>query len=172
MLGQDLDDNEVWFDAISDLPPDKPPSAFDEVGDYTKWVVVQSHDVLYSWDTSQHIVDACVIMHTYQAHAGNNCCISEHHNPDDTALEDQPPLYESHAHEVSKHPPDYQLLRPMFGWLPADLIKQTFKVTTSRSGTSHLSPLLMSILILSMWTHPLSTQEPLLPKFLLVWSLL
>ncbi len=130
MLDQDLDDNEACFDAISDLPPDKPPSAFDEVNDYTKWVVVQSHDVLYSWDTSQHIVDACVMMHTYQAHAGNNCCISEHHDSNDTALKDQPPLYESHAHEVSKHPPDYQSLRPMFGWLPANLIKQTFKVTT------------------------------------------
>jgi len=91
VLDQDLDDNEAWFDAISDLLPDKPPSAFDEVGDYTKQVVVQSHDVLYSWDTSQHIVDACVMMHTYQAHAGNNCCISEHHDPDDTTLEDQPP---------------------------------------------------------------------------------
>ena len=51
----DLDENETWFDAISDLPHDKPPSAFDEFGDYNKRVVVQCHDVLYSWDTSQHI---------------------------------------------------------------------------------------------------------------------
>jgi len=42
ILDQDLDDNKAWFDAISDLPPDKPPSAFDEVGDYTKRVVVKA----------------------------------------------------------------------------------------------------------------------------------
>jgi len=36
MLDPNLDDHETWFNAISDLLPDKPPSAFDEVGDYTK----------------------------------------------------------------------------------------------------------------------------------------
>jgi len=49
------------------------------------------------------------------------------------AEQDPPSLYKSHAHEVSKHPPDYQSLRPMFGWLPADSIKQTFEVTTQYS---------------------------------------
>ncbi len=68
VLDLDFDNNETWFDAISDLPLDKLPAAFDEVGDYTKRVVVQSHDALYSWDTSQHIIDACVMVHTYQAH--------------------------------------------------------------------------------------------------------
>ena len=67
VLDLDLDENETWFDTISDLPPDKSPAAFDEFGDYNKRVVVQSHDVLYSWDTSQHIIDACVMVHTYQA---------------------------------------------------------------------------------------------------------
>jgi len=60
-----LDENETWFHDISDLPHEKPPSAFDAFGDYNKRVVVQSHDVLYSWDTSQHIIDACVMVHTY-----------------------------------------------------------------------------------------------------------
>jgi len=48
VLDQELEDNKAWFDAIADLPSEKPPSAFDEVGDYTKRVIVQSHDVLYS----------------------------------------------------------------------------------------------------------------------------
>jgi len=43
---------------------DKPPSAFDEVGDFNKRVIVQTHEVLYDWDTSMHIADACVMMHT------------------------------------------------------------------------------------------------------------
>ena len=67
VLDLDLDEQEAWFYAITDLPPDKPPSAFDEFGDYNKRVVMQSHDVLYSWDTSQHITDACVMVHTYWA---------------------------------------------------------------------------------------------------------
>ena len=58
VLDHDLDENETWFDAVPDLPLDKPPSAFDEVGDYNKRVIVQTHDVLYDWDTSMHIADA------------------------------------------------------------------------------------------------------------------
>jgi len=113
------------------LPPNKPPSAFDNVSDYTKRVVVQSHDVLYNWDSSHHIADACVMLHTYQAHlAGTTHTLTEHCNTEAITLTNQPCLYESHAHEVNKHPPDYQSLQPMFGWLPANLIKQTFKVTT------------------------------------------
>jgi len=68
MLHQDLDNNKAWFDAISDLPTKKPPTAFDEIGDYTKRVSVQSHDVLCCWDTSHHIANECVLLHNYQAH--------------------------------------------------------------------------------------------------------
>jgi len=52
VLDLDLDDNAAWFDVITNLPHDKLPSAFDEFGDYNKRIVVQSHDVLYSWDNS------------------------------------------------------------------------------------------------------------------------
>ncbi len=38
--------------------------------------------------------------------------------------------YESQAHEINKRAPNYQALMPMFGWLPADVIQQTFAVTT------------------------------------------
>jgi len=184
MLDQDLDDNKVCFDAISDLPPNKPPSAFDEVGDYTKRFVAQGHDVLYSWNTSHHISDACIMLHTYKAHLAATTGYLP--DPEDTTLGDQPCLYESHVHQVHKHPPNYQFLWPMFGWLPADLIKHTFEVTTQYA---HLPihehppqevvefPLLMSIggmnwliLILSIWIHQLLTLEPPLPKFLLVWN--
>jgi len=132
VLDHDLDDHETWFDAISDIPLDPPPSAFDEVGDYRKRVVVQSHDVLdqqHDWGVSESLVDACVMMHTYQAHT-----LDLSHSPasdlEDPGLDILPTLYESHAHEINKHTPDYQALRPMFGWLPADIIKQTFEVTT------------------------------------------
>jgi len=48
VLDLDMDDDKTWFNDISDLHLDKPSSVFDEVGDYTKRVDVQSHDVLYS----------------------------------------------------------------------------------------------------------------------------
>ncbi len=52
------------------------------------------------------------------------------YDPEDPDLEVLPTMYESHSHEINKQAPDYQVLMPMFGWLPADVIKQTFAVTT------------------------------------------
>jgi len=76
---------------------DKSPSAFDEFGDYNKREVVQNHDVLYSWDTSQHIIDACVMINTYHAHS-----LDLSHppapNPEDPDLDILPTMYESHSH--------------------------------------------------------------------------
>ncbi len=129
VLNLDLDEQEAWFDAIADLPPDKPPSAFDEFGDYNKRVVVQIHDVLYTWDTSQHITDACIMVHTYHAQSLDLSSPSVP-DPDNPALDILPTLYESHAHKINKQAPDYQALMPMFGWLLAEVIKQTFEVTT------------------------------------------
>jgi len=114
VLDLDLDENEAWFDAITDLPPDKPPSAFDEFGDYHKRVVMQSHDVLYSWDASQHITNACIMVHTYHAQL----------------LDLSHPPAPDPAHEINKWAPNCQALMPMFGWLPADVIMLTFEVTT------------------------------------------
>jgi len=88
ILDQDLEDNEAWFDAIADLPPNKPPSAFDEIGDYNKCIIIQSHDILYSWDTSHHIADACVMLHTYQAHLAR--ATSQPHDTDNPVMSDPP----------------------------------------------------------------------------------
>jgi len=74
MLDIDLDEQEDWYDAITDLPPEKPPSAFHEFGDYNKRIVVQNHDVLYSWDTSQHVIDVCVMINTYHAQTLDSSC--------------------------------------------------------------------------------------------------
>jgi hypothetical protein len=39
-------------------------------------------------------------------------------------------LYGIHSSEVSNVTPNYELLRPLFGWAPADTIRRTFSVTT------------------------------------------
>jgi len=59
----------------------------------------------------------------------NNCLISDLPHPEDTALDILPTLYESHAHEINKHSlttSHFDLCLDGF----ADVIKQTFKVTT------------------------------------------
>jgi len=129
VLDVDMDENEAWFDAITDLPPEKPPSAFDEFGDYNKRVMVHNHEVLYSWDTSQHVTDACIMVHTYHTQLLNQSCPTPSH-PEEFNLDVLPTTYESQTHEINKRVPDYQALMPMFGWLPADVIQQTFAVTT------------------------------------------
>jgi hypothetical protein len=39
-------------------------------------------------------------------------------------------IYGINSSEVAKVSPKLELLRPLFGWYPADTIKRTFKVTT------------------------------------------
>jgi hypothetical protein len=39
-------------------------------------------------------------------------------------------IYGGHSTEVSKVAPNFDLLRPLFGWAPEDTIKRTFAVTT------------------------------------------
>jgi len=124
-----LDEQETWFDAITDLPQDKSPSVFDEFGDYNKRVMVQNHDVLYSWDTSQHVINACIMVHTYHTQTLDlSCPIAS--DPEELNLEILPTMYESQSHEINKWAPNFQALMPMFGWLPADVIWQTFTVMT------------------------------------------
>jgi len=129
VLDANLDDEEAWFDAITDLPQSKLPSVFDKFGDYNKRVIMQTHDVLYDWDTSQHIIDACVMVHTYHTQTFDPSCIpaSDTEEPKSDILAT---TYVSHTHEINKQAPDYQALMPMFGWLPVDVIQQTFAVTT------------------------------------------
>ncbi len=129
ILDVNLDEQETWFDAITNLPQNKSSSVFDEYGNYNKSIVVQNHDVLYCWDTSQHAINACVVVHTYHAQTLGLSC-SPASVPDDLDLGILPSTYDSHAHEVNKRAPNYQALQPMFGWLPADMIHQNFAVTT------------------------------------------
>jgi len=95
VLDQDLDDNEAWFDTISDLPPDKPPLHLMRLVTTPSRLSFKAiMFCIVATPPNTLWMQPCVIIHTYQAHAENNCCISEHHDPDDTALEDQHPLYD------------------------------------------------------------------------------
>jgi len=140
MLDVDLDEQVTWIDAITNLPQNKSPSVFHEYGDYNKRVAVQNHDVLYCWDTSQHVINACVMVHTYYAQMLDLSCPPAS-GPEDPDLDIVPTMYDTHAHEVNKWVCNYQALWPMFRWLPADVIQQTFAVTT-QYACLHMSTLL------------------------------
>ena len=49
-----------------------------------------------------------------------------------------PSVYQLHNKQVTPKEPDYEALHPCFGWLPVDVIKQTF------ASTTHLAQIPMS----------------------------
>jgi hypothetical protein len=102
VLDHRLDDNDDWFDAISDLQSNPTANLFDEFCDYRKRVVVVEHATFFDAvepPTVDDIVDDCVM----------------HSNVD---------LYEVHSREVTQKEPDYEALRPV------DVVKRTFAATT------------------------------------------
>jgi len=69
----------------------------------------------------------------------------------------------AHAHQVTNQQPDYAALRLMFGWLPEDIIKSTFEVTTQYARLP-LSTLLKKcykspfpVLNVHRWDEPIAT---------------
>jgi len=90
-------------------------------------------------DTSQHVIDACIMVNTYHAQSLDLSCPPAH-DPENPDLDILPTMYESQAHEINKWVPDYLALMPMFGWLPADMIKQTFASDHSVCLPSHEHP--------------------------------
>ena len=122
VLDHTLDDDDNWFDAISDLEAHPFSSLFDEFGDYRKRMIVQDVDITdrdsetLSFFDAVDSLDACVDTAVYVA-----CCSTFSAHLGD--LTPSPRL-------VSSKVPDYERLRPFFGWMPTDVIKRTFEVTT------------------------------------------
>ena len=114
-LDHTFDDIEDWYDAITELTEDPDTNLFDEFGNYRKRTVVQSTAIR---DTPMSYFDAI----DYEGLDGGTTI-------DD--LVDQA-VYQAHVHgrEVKAREPDYDALRPLFGWLPTDIVKRTFEKTT------------------------------------------
>jgi hypothetical protein len=99
ILDHTLDDDDEWFDAISDLIADPTTNLFDEFGDYRKrTVVVEESDTFF---------DTMTVAHEVASEVSNidlviNDCIM-HRNIG---------LYEANAREVKTKEPDYAALRP------------------------------------------------------------
>jgi hypothetical protein len=127
VLDHSLDDNEQWFDSISE--PVEPPffALFDEFGDYRHRVLVQNvetHDVA---EYTPSFFDAYDTPASYGPNESIDQLVYDNNRPllmvNSGTILPSPCL-------VTTQPPDYETLRPFFGWLPVDTIKRTFDVTT------------------------------------------
>ena len=140
IMDHDIADDEQWFDSIQGDFEDPNSDRFDEFGNYKHCVIVQ-HATYFqrhsSGDSLEDVLDQCV----YDAHS----------QPCDVVF------YDAYAHSIDqdedfdpdtfnvklnprtmKHkPPDYSQLRPFFGWMSEDIIKQTFQYTTQYARLPH-----------------------------------
>jgi hypothetical protein len=113
VLDHNVTDDEQWYDAITDLETDPTTNLFDEYGNYRQRVVAQ-----------------------YTNGTKTDACVETHENDVTDATEDEIPTDKagmtanSTPRDVSKKDPDYNFLRPKFGWLPTEIIKDTFSKTT------------------------------------------
>jgi hypothetical protein len=127
-------DKDQWFDCVGDMEPDPNGTRFDEFGDYRYRVTVQHAAFFHgqSSDDIEDIIDRCVYHSQTQAsssfHAANN---AHEHQIDDNKFFD-PDTFEVKLdpRTVAHKTPNYSLLRPFFGWLSTDIIKETFQRTT------------------------------------------
>ena len=132
VLDHNLSDDEQWFDAVSDLQDDPTTNLFDEFGNYRKRVVVQDcefFDALDELPTLESEVDYCVMYHTLES---LHQTTDELHTSESLYQVNEGNTWNPKASEktVTSKEPDYNVLRPMFGFLPVDIIKKTFQKTT------------------------------------------
>jgi hypothetical protein len=101
LLDHTLDDDDEWFDAVSDLQNDPTTNLFNEFGNYRKrTVVVEENDTKF-FDTVAVATQVTSEMPNID------------HITDDCILHRNIGLYEAHAPEVKTKEPDYAgALRP------------------------------------------------------------
>jgi hypothetical protein len=107
-------------------------SQFNEVGDYTQRVILHHNTYFERQDgtNTDDVIDQCIyathMFTTTKEHEGNI-------------------FYDAFQHEIAEAPtsaqdiipgttvkrsPDFQLLRPFFGWMSTDILQKTFEHTT------------------------------------------
>ena len=116
------DDDDIWFDALSEHQNDIADTLFDEQGNY----LMRRASSSYFYDArTQHDIDDVL-----------DACVCAAHPPVDFGSPD--PTHTTYVvfdHTVTRAPPDYSSLRKFFGWLPTDIIKKTFEHTTQYART-------------------------------------
>ena len=162
VLDLEQSNNEDWFDSEHDPPLLNPD--FDLHGDYRHRVIskadasvvtlpmhdgelrlesilVHEHDVYFDTrsDEVQDVwldpvdiekaVDSCVYRSNYHRFVQTA-------NTDDTDMIEMRPAHHG-ARTVKDEPMDYEAMRPRFAWLPRNIIRKTFDVTTQLARIPH-----------------------------------
>jgi hypothetical protein len=107
-------------------------SSFDEVGDYKHHVIVQHLAYFHRQDGNliDDVIDQCVL-DAQAAQVPHAPVFYDAHEPELAIPEGIPPApTPSGPTVISKRDPDYNQLRPFFGWISPDIIKKTFEHTT------------------------------------------
>ncbi|KAG7336583.1 reverse transcriptase RNA-dependent DNA polymerase [Nitzschia inconspicua] len=126
------EEDDQWFDAIEHQEAHPYSELFDEYGNYRRCVTVQLWDTLChpSSDPQEHLIDQCIV------HA--NCerelffFDAQSHSINETS----PLVAPSTPRMSSNSTPDFEKLRPMFGWISIETIKRTFQHTTQLARTT------------------------------------
>ncbi len=128
----DLTNDEEWFDAVSNDSQLKLNNGLcDEYGDFNRTSNLDNHtwhffDAMESHEKDPDLettVDMCIrdaLIHNIQPFVVNN-----------GERKRTKPI------TVTSQQPDYEQLRPHFGWLPTDIVKRTFAKTTQYARMPH-----------------------------------
>ena len=111
ILDHKLTGDDQWYDALSDLEADPSTNLFDEYGNYRQRVTVQH----VNGKPSTHSINE----HDVTVPG------DDEFSADEATMETT-----STPRSVTKKDPDFKSLRPLFGWLSPDIIKETFSMTT------------------------------------------
>jgi hypothetical protein len=126
VLDHEFKKDEQWGDSPTI------PSSFNDVGDYKYRVALQHHSYFQRQDgtSTDDVIDQCIFTsHSFPStYEFDNILL---YDACDTEILDTPTSSQSLTLKSTVKPePDFQKLRPLFGWLSTDIIQQTFKHTT------------------------------------------
>ena len=122
VLDCNIEDEETWYDAISDLEGGLLHSPFDECGRYA----YRSAE-LHFFDPGESLLDTdlgTIVDNVIIAHDPHQLVFSHEHRLQCNSL------------SRTKKQPDYEALRPFFLHTTADVIKRTFLATTQYARTA------------------------------------
>ena len=120
ILDCNIQDEDTWYDAVSDLEGGLIHSPFDEFGRYSyRSAELHFFDPGESMPAIEDVTDEVVIEHDTQ-----QVIFAHEHR------------IHSNSHTTKRKPPDYESLRPFFLHTTADIVKKTFLATTQYARTT------------------------------------
>jgi hypothetical protein len=151
IIDNEIDDDETWYDAQTDIPDGSTGALFDKYGEYRKSTVV-THTLLSDYQLDHHKIPIDAMIDLYPR---NGDSVSQWYNANlhevydvvisteqDNGTEtfdpytlnprtsDAPKAYQVHKPSIQEGKIDYERLRRYFAWLPADVVKKTIQCTT------------------------------------------